>query len=267
MKKLIQIAILLLFSASASAQNQVKSTGITYSNGDPAWTPVEKTASEIAIDTVTGYIWQWHRTPGPSNSGTWIRLGQGIDTLTTSSVPNYTPFRNQSWFLVNASNELYRYSGTGTTWNCMNCGLSSTVFTDQTLSGDGSFGIPLSIAQQSASTSQGLMWTGATWEPSWGNPYVYVTTGASITSTSNEILIGTVSGDVTMGLPTCDAGLDSKHFKFVRNGSDAFSITIDPASTQEFQDGTLTKIIYGKISIDCTCRFSSGTGTWFYDNF
>jgi hypothetical protein len=139
--------------------------------------------------------------------------------------------------------------------------------TDATLSGTGSVGSPLKIAQQSAATSQGLEWSGTSWIPSWGNPYTFVTTGATITTAVNEILIGTVSGNITMGLPTCDATTDMKHFKFVRNGTDAFSVTIDPSGTQTFYDGTSLKIQYGKISIDCTCRFSVGTGVWFYDNF
>lgn len=142
-----------------------------------------------------------------------------------------------------------------------------TVSTDATLSGDGSGGSPLKIAQQSATASKVLEWTGATWEPTWGNPYTFVTSGATITTAVNEILIGTLSANVTMGLPTCNATTDMKWFKFVRNGSDAFSVTIDPAGSQQFYDGTNTKISYGKLSIDCTCRFSGGTGVWFFDNF
>lgn len=258
--------ILFLAPALLSAQNQVKSSGVTYSAGFPTWVPVEKSGSEINIDTATGRIYQWQRLPGASNAGSWLVIGQGIDTLNSSGSPAYAPFRNQSWFVANSNNELYRYSGTGTSWNCMNCGLSATVLTDQTLEGDGSVLDPLKLAQQSASSAQQLSWSGATWEPSWGNPYTYVTSGTTISTDINEVLIGTVSGDVTMGLPTCNSANDSKHFKFVRNGSDAFSLTIDPAGAQLFYDGSSTKILYGKISIDCTCRFSSGTGTWFFDN-
>ena len=261
------LLLALFFTAGLFAQNnQVKSSGVTYSNGVPTWTPVEKSGSELNVDTITGYLYQWHRTPGPTNVGAWKRLGQGIDTLTSTSAPAYTPTRNQSWFLVNGSNELYRYSGSGTSWDCMNCGLSSTVTTDQTLDGDGSFGDPLTIAQQSADDSQVLAWTGATWEPSWGNPTTFVTTSSTLTTATNELLVGTLSANITIGLPTCNAANDSKRFKIVRNGSDGFSLTIDPASTEAFYDGSATKTIYGNISVDCTCRFSGGTGVWFVDN-
>ena len=146
-------------------------------------------------------------------------------------------------------------------------GGSGTVSTDATLTGDGSVGDPLGVAQQSATTSEVLTWTGAAWEPSWGNPFIYVTTGQTITTAVNEILIGTVSANITLGLPVCDATADAKHFKFVRNGTDSFFIKIDPNGSQTFYDGTTEKIQYGKLSIDCTCRFSGGTGVWFFDKF
>ena len=269
--RLITIVFMLSYTA-AFCQNQIKATGVPYSAGIPGWVPSEKTASEIAIDTVTGSIYQWHRTAGPSELGGWRVLGQGIDVRVDNVPPAYTPFRNQSWFVINGLDSLYHYTGTGTVWRHINKvgsggGGGGSVVTDATLSGDGSGGTPLKIAQQSAVAPQELAWTGATWVPSWGNPYTFVTTGATITTDVNEILVGTVAGDITFGLPACSSTTDQKHFKFVRNGTDSFSITIDPSSTQTFYDGTSLKILYGKVSIDCTCRFSAGTGVWFFDNF
>lgn len=230
---------------------------------DPVSTP-SASGSRFRIDQPTRRMWVWN-----ASTSAWMRLGQGIDIVAGCIAPAYAPIVGQSDFAINscATPELYHYTGTGTVWVCLTCGSGSTVTTDATLDGDGSGGDPLKIAQQSAATSEVLMWTGATWEPSWGNPYTFVTTGATITTAVNEVLIGTVGANVTMGLPTCDATTDGKRFKFVRNGTDAFSVTIDPSSTQQFYDGTLTKTQYGKISIDCTCRFSAGTGVWFFDNF
>jgi hypothetical protein len=312
MKKALLTLTAAFFALGLFAQGTIQKTaGITYTRGAPIWTPSEKTSSEISIDTTTGYLYQWHRT-----TSTWQTLGQGIDVITGAIAPAYQPLRNQSRFAINGSDELYRYSGSSTIWNCLNCvssgatnlsfsgasspyslnsstgtdvtiseganitlarsgnnlaisssGGSGTVTTNATLTGDGSGGNPLAIAQQSATTSQLLQWSGADWIPSWGNPYTFVTTGAAITTAVNEILIGTVSGDIVMGLPTCSATNDGKRFKFVRNGTDSFSLTIDPSASETFFGGALTKIIYGKISIDCTCRFSGGTGTWFFDNF
>jgi len=268
MKKL-PLYVFLLCSISAFAQNNItKTAGVNYTIGVPTIVVSEKTGSELAVDTVTGYIYQWHRTPGPSEAGAWKRLGQGIDRILGALAPSYAPLRNQSWFAMNASGVFYEYSGSGTVWNCRNCGGGGggAVVTNATLSGDGS-GVPLSIAQQGAVVPQSLNWTGATWLPSWGNPYVFVTSGATITTAVNEILIGTMSANSVFGLPTCDASNDMKRFKFVRNGTDAFSVTIDPSGVQTFYDGVSLKIIFGKLSIDCTCRFSGGTGVWFFDNF
>jgi hypothetical protein len=263
MKHLIAILMLCL-ACSAVAQNQVKSSGVAYSSGLPSWVPAEKSASEINIDTTNGFIYQWQRFPGASNSGEWIRLGQGIDTLTANAVPAYKPFRNQSHFLVNGGNSLYRYSGVGTVWNCLNCGLASTVTTDQTIDGDGSFADPLSIAQQGAVDGEILMYTGATWEPSWGTPYTYVIANSTISTGVNTVLIGTLSANITLGLPSCNAANDKKQFEFKKNGSDLFGVTIDPSGSEQFADGTNTKTIYNKLNFNCACRFSGGIGVWFF---
>lgn len=145
-------------------------------------------------------------------------------------------------------------------------GGTGSITTDPTLSGDGSIGSPLSIAQQGATSSQVLSWTGATWEPSWGNPYTFVTSGATITTAINEILIGTISANITIGLPTCDATTNGKHFKFLQNGTDGFSVTFDPAGAQQFYPAMATITQIGSIAIDCTCGLVGGDYFWFFDN-
>jgi len=121
MRKLLYV--LLFFTASCAAQNNIKkTTGVNYTRQAPSYTPNESTGSELAVDTITGYIWQWHRDPGPTVAGSWLRIGQGIDVTTGGIPPAYAPFRNQSWFAINGSDELYHYSGTGTTWNLVSGG-------------------------------------------------------------------------------------------------------------------------------------------------
>jgi len=219
--------------------------------------------SRTRFDLTTGRVYMWNTT-----SSSWTLVAQGVDNITGCLAPAYTPGYAQSEFAINACDSLYRYrSGQ---WRHLNPpgggGGGGTVSSDATIDGDGSGGSPLKIAQQSAVTPKVLSWTGTTWEPSWGNPYTFVTSGSTITTAVNEVLIGTLSANITIGLPSCNSTNDTKHFKFIRNGSDAFSVTIDPSSTEAFYDGATTKIIYGKIAIDCTCRFSGGTGVWFVDN-
>lgn len=268
MKKIATVFVFASLSLSLFGQvnNIVSNAGIAVTNGPPTFVPGPK-GSIVAIDSVTGFWW----INTNRNYATWTKMGHRLQERSGCTAPSSAPGKHESWFVVNtcAAPEIYLWDGTSA-WDCLNCGGGGgggSINTDATLAGDGSGGAPLKIAQQSASESQVLSWTGATWQPSWGNPYTFVTSGASITSAVNEVLVGTVSADIVLGLPTCNAGLDTKHFKIVRNGTDNFSITIDPSGSQAFYDGSLTKTQYGKLSIDCTCRFSGGTGTWFFDNF
>lgn len=266
MKKLVSIAAIILFSSILYGQNNIYATaGVSYTVGVPTYAPGAR-GTIIAIDTVTGFWWiNTNRT----NPSAWIQMGHRLQLRSGCTAPTIAPTKYESWFVINscAAPKMYLWDGVSA-WDCLNCssGGGGSVSTDATLTGDGS-GTPLGIAQQGASTSEVLQWTGATWEPSWGNPTIFVTTGQTITTAVNEVLIGTIGASITLGLPTCDATNDMKHFKFVRNGSDSFSITIDPGGSQTFYDGTSTKTQYGKLSIDCTCRFSGGTGVWFFDNF
>lgn len=156
----------------------------------------------------------------------------------------------------------------GSAWAPANIGGGGggSINTTARLTGDGSIGSPLDIAQQSAATSQLLQWSGTAWVPSWGTPYTYVTSTSSITTAFNTVLIPTLSASITLGLPTCDATNDGKQFLFQKSGGDTiYSVTIDPSSTQAFSDGAFTKVIFLQSEFQCTCRFSSGTGVWFYN--
>jgi len=228
----------------------------------PVGAPTVGQSNFAANTCLVPELYQW-------TGAAWICL-----TCSASGATNLTFTGASSPFTLNSStgSDVTISAGANTTITRVSNNLqiastaSGTVVTNATLSGDGS-GVPLSIAQQGAVVPQSLNWTGATWLPSWGNPYVFVTSGATITTAVNEILIGTMSGNSVFGLPTCDATNDMKRFKFVRNGTDNFSVTIDPAGAETFYDGTTKQTSYGKLSIDCTCRFSGGTGTWFFDNF
>lgn len=258
MRHAITIA-LLMCGMLAQAQNFTAAIPhVTTITGEPS-----ASGSRLRFNLTNGRIYEWN-----PNSSAWFAIAQGIDTISGGSAPAYVPAYQQSPFVINSDNELYRYRAGS--WHLLNGGGGGgggTVSTDATLTGDGSVGDPLGIAQQSATTSEVLTWTGAAWEPSWGNPFIFVTTGQTITTAVNEILVGTIAGNITLGLPACDATTHEKHFKFVRNGTDAFFVKIDPNGSQTFYDGTTEKIQYGKLSIDCTCRFSGGTGVWFFDNF
>ncbi len=260
MRVLFALLIFLISCAEAQAQYTYFTAALPHDITNPSATP-SQSGSRIRIDQPTRRLWVWNET-----TLAWVKLGQGFDVSIGCAAPAYTPIVGQSDLAINTCTpipELYHYSGVGTVWNCMNCGAGSTVATDQTLAGDGSIGDPLQIAQQGANTSQVLQWTGTTWEPSWGSPYVFVTSGATITTDVNTVLIGTIVADITLGLPVCNAANDQKVFEFKKNGSDNFGVIVDPSGAETFADGAATKKIYSTLNLNCVCRFS-GTGTWFF---
>lgn len=258
------IGFLLAGSLHGQTNNIYATSGVAYTNGAPTFIPGSR-GSLVAIDTVTGYWWV-----NPSRTAaSWVRLGDRVQPISGCSAPSGAPSKYNSLFVINACAAPELYYWNGSSWKLLNGGGGGggSVNTDATLDGDGSGGDPLKIAAQSASENQILRYTGTTWLPSWGNPHTFVTSGATITSAINELLIGTASADITIGLPTCNAALDSKRFKIIKNGTDAFFVKIDPSGSETFYDGTSQKIQYGKVAIDCTCRFSAGVGVWFFDNF
>lgn len=257
----ILLAFVLAGALSAQVSNVYTTAGISQTIGAPTYRPGAK-GSIVAIDTVTG-TWYISRDRYSVN---WLSMGDRIERVSGCSVPAYTPNKYNSELVINAcaTPQMYYHTGGGT-WVCLNCAsIGGTVTTDATLGGDGSAGDPLTIAQQSALDGQELQWTGATWEPSWGNPATFVISNSTLTTSVNTVLIGTLSGNITIGLPTCNAANNEATFEIKKNGSDLFGATIDPSGSETFADGAATKTIYNRLNINCTCRFSAGVGVWFF---
>ena len=245
---------------TAQVNNIYRSGGISQTVGAPTFRP-GASGNIVAIDTVTG-IWYISRD---RNSVNWQSMGQRIEQSTGCAAPAYVPDKMNSDLVINscATPQMYYHTGGGT-WVCLTCASSGSITTDATLAGDGTGGTPLKIAQQGALTSQGLEWTGSTWAPSWGNPYTFVTANSSVTADYNMVLIGTLTADITLGLPTCNAANDKKVFEFKKNGNDVFGATIDPSGGELFYDGAATKEIFSPLNLNCACRFSGSTGVWFF---
>lgn len=116
MRKHVLFFWFVLFVAPAFGQNNIKkSAAVTYTQGPPTYTVLLPSSSEIAVDTTTGKIYQFHRT-----TSTWLQLGQGIDVISGSIPPAYTPARNQSIFAINAVDSLYQYRSGA--WRHLNAG-------------------------------------------------------------------------------------------------------------------------------------------------
>lgn len=132
MRKLLFLFTAVILAASCRAQSPgipIKTAGIVYSKGVPQWVPQLKSGSEIDIDTTTGHIYQWHRT-----NNSWLQLGQGIDVISGTIPPLYTPVRNMSLFAINAADELYHWTGSG--WVQINQGTAYTAGAGIDITGD-----------------------------------------------------------------------------------------------------------------------------------
>jgi len=100
------ITVITVITAITPSEAQiVKTAGICYTNGAPAFTP-SSTGCEYAVDTVTMRLYWRNR-----NGSTWSAYPRGVDVISGSIPPAYTPRDNQSTLAINADNELYYHTG------------------------------------------------------------------------------------------------------------------------------------------------------------
>jgi hypothetical protein len=126
MRKLL--LFLILFPALASGQAIVKTVGVVFTSGAPTHTPSAQGA-EIAIDTSTDLVYQWH------NNSQWRTLGQGIDRISGTVAPAYEPKRNQSRFAINGDTPPELWYFNGSSWVQINSGGTYTAGTGISITG------------------------------------------------------------------------------------------------------------------------------------
>lgn len=143
----------------------------------------------------------------------------------------------------------------------------ATVTTTARLSGAGTSGSPLDIAQQSATTGQVLRWSGSAWIPNGTNLYDIVTTGGSIAAQYNQVWVNTISASISLNLPACNSANDGVKIEIAKAGSDTHEVIIEPAGSEQFSDGNTSKSIFSQgTGISCTCRWTGSVGIWLYTN-
>lgn len=145
----------------------------------------------------------------------------------------------------------------------------STVSTTARLSGNGTGGSPLDIAQQGATTGQVLRWSGSAWAPNGTNLYDIATTGGSIASQYNQVWAQDLGTPYTLNLPACNAANNGVKIEVNKWGVDGHTsaITIEPAGSEEFFDGATSKVLYSDgTGISCTCRWTGSAGVWLFVN-
>lgn len=143
-----------------------------------------------------------------------------------------------------------------------------TIITTARLSGDGSVGSPLDIAQQGATTAQVLRWSGTAWVPNGLNLYDLVTTSQAVADHLNEVWVDDLSASITLNLPACNAANDGIVVRIAKAGADTYGIVIEPAGSELFSDGATSKTIYSTgTGISCTCRkVPAHSGFWLFTN-
>ncbi|MBK9258105.1 MAG: hypothetical protein IPM42_21895 [Saprospiraceae bacterium] len=108
--KQITLFLTLLFLTIATvglnAQAIVKGSGVIYTNGVPGVAVDVDYYAEIAIDTTTGHWYEYNR-----DAADWEKAGFRVQLIGGSGTPAYTPGDKQSWVVINASNEVWRYDG------------------------------------------------------------------------------------------------------------------------------------------------------------
>jgi hypothetical protein len=86
-----------------------------------------------------------------------------------------------------------------------------------------------------------------------------VTVTSTVDQDDGTVFVGTLTADITINLPACNATRDGWTYKFMKKGSDAFAFILDPATTETFYDGATTKSFYGQgNSIACKCENGLG---------
>ena len=146
-------------------------------------------------------------------------------------------------------------------------GYLATVNTTARLSGAGTSGSPLDIAQQGATTGQVLRWSGTAWVPNGTNLYDIVTTNQAVAAQYNQVWVDTLSASITLNLPACNATNDGVKIEVAKAGPDAYEIVIEPAGSEQFGDGSTSKSIFSQgTGISCTCRWTGSVGRWLYTN-
>ena len=143
----------------------------------------------------------------------------------------------------------------------------STVSTTARLSGNGTSGSPLDIAQQGATTGQVLRWSGTAWTPNGTNLYDIVTASQTVGAQYNQVWVDDIGASITLNLPACNAANNGVRIEIAKAGSDTFGVVIEPSGSEEFSDGQTSKTLYSTGSaLDCTCRWTGSVGFWLFKN-
>ena len=88
-----------------------------------------------------------------------------------------------------------------------------------------------------------------------------VTTTSTLSETDFVVYVGTLTADITLNLPACNATRDGWTYRFMKKGTDAFAFVLDPNAAETFFDGATTKTFFSQGN-STTCQCESGSTSW-----
>lgn len=94
--------------------------------------------------------------------------------------------------------------------------------------------------------------------------YASITTNTTLDHTHNKIGVGTLSADITITLPACNATRDGWQYSFIKLGTDTFGFILDPNAAETFFDGATTKTVYSQGST-ASCKCDNSTTKWSFE--
>jgi hypothetical protein len=181
------VAIYAAFSQKIDPTRQIKRPGELV-------TPINNALNVANLMLITDGSGRLQYQPATDLNGVLVD-----EVLQTPSAPTLAPTANQGWVHLNTTNGIVS-TWNGSAWNPIsgagdNWG-SQTVNTNATLSGNGTAGTPLQLAQQGATNGQALIWNGTTWLP--GTPSVTTTNGiTNYTTGSTGVGLGGTLNRIT----------------------------------------------------------------------
>lgn len=204
-------------------------------------------------------------TLGITKGGTGLTTIGGNGTLLGSDGTNYLAL--SPTITTTAAAIAYTRNGSNIELNLPNADASNrgTVSTGtQTFAGAKTFQSLITgsagVTSTSAAGAAALYATGVT-----GGSWVTITATATLDETNRLVNVGTLSADITVNLPACNATRNGWEYEINKSGTDTEGTTLDPNGSEQFTDGATTKTIYSQgVSAKCTCLWNGSSGSWIF---
>lgn len=110
MKQILSILFVCISFAAFGQTKIVRTVGVAHTDSIPTHTP-SATGTFVSIDTTTNRLYFW-------NGNGWVFAGSGMQRISGSIPPAYTPGRGQFDLVINAIDSLYGWNGSA--WSHLN---------------------------------------------------------------------------------------------------------------------------------------------------